>query len=449
MMKSGERMNYNLEIPCDVQHILDVLYENGYEGYMVGGCVRDLILNKKPNDYDITTNAEPDVVASLFDKVIATGLKHGTVTVVINKEQYEVTTYRRDGEYEDNRRPKNVEFVNDLKEDLSRRDFTINAMAYNNKEGLVDYYGGISDLNNKIIRTVGNPEKRFREDALRMMRAIRFAVQLDFKIDESVLKYIGVLNDNIEKISKERIREEFNKIILKNPKGVYLLNQCNLLKYISSDFDRICGNHVDNCDNTYDLFKHLIISSCHIEEKLYLRLTMLFHDIGEAYIDEKACNDYYHCLKSAEMSEKILRNLKYDNATIKKVKTLILYHHNILSDKFSIKKLLNCIGRDLFEDLIKVKRADIYAMNYEDKKQKIVEINEVEKKYHEIILENECFSIKDLNIDGKDLINAGVKKGKDIGEMLNYLLIKVMGKNDLNSKEKLLAMAAEKLNKNN
>lgn len=193
-------MNYNLEIPCDVQYILDVLYKNGYEGYMVGGCVRDLILGKKPNDYDITTNAEPDIVASLFEKVILTGLKHGTVTVVINNNQYEVTTYRMDGDYEDSRHPENVQFVNDIREDLSRRDFTINAMAYNNKNGLVDCFGGISDLNNKIIRTVGNPKKRFKEDALRMLRAVRFAVQLEFEIEEPVIESIIALGRTIENI---------------------------------------------------------------------------------------------------------------------------------------------------------------------------------------------------------------------------------------------------------
>ena len=204
-------MNYNLEMPYDVKYIIDVLYENGYEGYMVGGCVRDLILGKKPNDYDITTNAEPYIVASLFKKVILTGLKHGTVTVVINNNQYEVTTYRIDGDYEDSRHPKNVLFVNDITKDLSRRDFTINAMAYNDKKGLVDCFGGICDLNNRIIRTVGNPSNRFEEDALRMLRAIRFAIQLEFKIEETVLEAITVLKKNIGNISKERIREEFKK----------------------------------------------------------------------------------------------------------------------------------------------------------------------------------------------------------------------------------------------
>lgn len=170
-------MNYNLTMPSDVKYIINVLVKNGYEGYMVGGCVRDLIINREPNDYDITTNAKPETVVGLFDNVILTGLKHGTVTVVINNTKYEVTTYREDGEYKDNRRPESVKFVGDIKKDLSRRDFTINAMAYNQENGLVDYFNGVSDLQNGIIRTVGDPEKRFDEDSLRMLRAVRFAVQ--------------------------------------------------------------------------------------------------------------------------------------------------------------------------------------------------------------------------------------------------------------------------------
>lgn len=440
-------MNYNLEIPCDVQYILDVLYKNGYEGYMVGGCVRDLILGEKPNDYDIATNAEPDTVARLFQKVILTGLKHGTVTVVINNNQYEVTTYRMDGDYEDSRHPENVCFVNDIREDLSRRDFTINAMAYNHKNGLVDCFEGIADLNKKIIRTVGDPKKRFKEDALRMLRAVRFAVQLKFEIEEPVLESIITLSKTIENISKERIKEEFNKIIIKDPRGIELLHKCRLLEYILNDL-----NIVYNLYDNNELADHLINSCCNIENKLYLRLAMLFHDLGRFYADKEyeeknICNNEY-CLKSAQLAEKILRNLKYDKVTINKVKILILHHQDILTSRFSIKKLLNSIGADLFEDLIKVKRADIYALNYSDEKQKIDEINIIEKKYNQIISEKECFNLKALNINGEDLINIGVNKGKDIGIMLNYLLDEVMKNNSMNLKERLIAMACQKLNEN-
>ena len=458
-------MNYDLKIPYDVQYILDVLEENGYEAYMVGGCVRDLILDREPNDYDITTNARPDVVASLFDKVILTGIKHGTVTVVINKENYEVTTYRSDGEYEDSRHPEKVEFVNDIKEDLSRRDFTINAMAYNKKNGLIDYFNGIDDLNNKVIRTVGNPEKRFKEDALRMLRALRFAVQLDFEIDESILKSIKNLASNMKKISKERIREEFNKIILKNPRGIDYLGQCRLLSYVSDELEKAYVCYINEDGSRYDLYDHLIISSCNIEPKLYLRLAMLLHDISMTddelnYIEVKReevfkeSNNQYedrgnHSSVSARIAGNILKNLKYDNDTINKVKTLILYQHVTLNDKADIKKLLNCIGIDLFESLIKIKIAHIYADEIKDRKDALAKISVINKNYEEIILKNECFSMKELKINGKDLMNIGIKDGRKIGSILHFLLEKVIENNDLNSKEKLMAIAAEKFNKDN
>ena len=458
-------MNYDLKIPYDVQYILDVLEENGYEAYMVGGCVRDLILDREPNDYDITTNARPDVVASLFDKVILTGIKHGTVTVVINKENYEVTTYRSDGEYEDSRHPEKVEFVNDIKEDLSRRDFTINAMAYNKKNGLIDYFNGIDDLNNKVIRTVGNPEKRFKEDALRMLRALRFAVQLDFEIDESILKSIKNLASNMKKISKERIREEFNKIILKNPRGIDYLGQCRLLSYVSDELEKAYVCYINEDGSRYDLYDHLIISSCNIEPKLYLRLAMLLHDISMTddelnYIEVKReevfkeSNNQYedrgnHSSVSARIAGNILKNLKYDNDTINKVKTLILYQNVTLNDKADIKKVLNCIGTDLFESLIKIKIAHIYADEIKDRKDALAKISVINKNYQEIILKNECFSMKELKINGKDLMNIGIKDGRKIGSILHFLLEKVIENNDLNSKEKLMNIASEKFNKDN
>lgn len=463
--KSGESMNYNFEVPDDVQYILDTLYENGYEGYMVGGCVRDLILNREPNDYDITTNAKPDVVASLFDKVILTGIKHGTVTVVINKEQYEVTTYRNDGDYQDSRHPESVEFVNNIKEDLSRRDFTINAMAYNKKNGLVDYFNGIADLNNRIIRTVGNPEKRFKEDALRMLRALRFAVQLDFELDESILKTIKILGSSIENISKERIREEFNKIILKNPEGIDYLHQCRLLPYVSDELDKTYECSINVEGGSYDLYNHLIMSSCNIEGELYLRLAMLLHDISRVDVDlpsieEKnksvmkvIINEYEdtkgHSLSSAYIAEKILKNLKYDNDTINKVKTLILYHHVILKDKSDIKILLNYIGKELFEGILKVKLADINTDEFKSKKDEITKINIINKEYEQIISKNECFSMKNLKINGRDLIEIGIKDGRQVGSVLHYLLERVIGDNDLNSREKLLDMAYQKINEDN
>ncbi|MGN0145536.1 MAG: CCA tRNA nucleotidyltransferase [Clostridium sp.] len=442
-------MDYNLKMPCDVKYIIDVLKNNGYEGYMVGGCVRDLLLKREPNDYDITTNAKPEIVASLFDKVILTGLKHGTVTIILNNNQYEVTTYRMDGDYQDSRHPENVTFVNDIKEDLSRRDFTINAMAYNEENGLVDYFNGIEDLNNKIVRTVGDPVKRFNEDSLRMLRAVRFSVQLDFRIDKSTMEAVKKLSRKIQNISKERIREEFNKIIIKDPWGLKILHECRLLGYIVEELEKSYGLDQNNPYHIYDLFEHSIRSSCYIKDDLTLRLTMLLHDLGKLKtrtIDDKGISHYYgHAKESEHMAECILRNLKYDNNTISKVKKLIYYHDCEFKKKLSVKKIMNIIGAELFKDLMMVKRADISAQNPIYEKERICSLDNIEKIYNEIINEKECFQLKDLDISGNDLIELGVNKGRDIGIMLNFLLESVMKNNEYNSKENLIKLVNGKL----
>jgi tRNA nucleotidyltransferase (CCA-adding enzyme) len=356
-------MNVRIDIPEDVKFIIDTLINSGYEAYIVGGCVRDSILQKYPKDWDITTKANPEEVMKLFDKVVLTGLKHGTVTVMINNEGYEVTTYRTDGEYEDNRHPKEVKFVSSLKEDLARRDFTINAMAYSEKDGLVDYFGGIQDLNNKIIKTVGEPKKRFNEDALRMLRAIRFSAQLNFKIDENVLYMIKELKYNIKNISKERIREEFNKIVISNPRKIEILKECGILEYIIFGINEIYGFNQNNPYHIYDLYEHIIVATEAIEPILHLRLTVLLHDLGKAKTkttDENGISHYYaHPKESVKMAEHILKDLKYDNNIINKVLTLIQYHDCTLKSKLSVKRMLNKIGEELLRDLIKVQRADI------------------------------------------------------------------------------------------
>src|SRR5471030_2394585 len=319
-------MNMKIEIPKDVKFIICTLINNGYEAYVVGGCVRDSLLNKTPKDWDITTKPKPEEVIKLFDKVVLTGLKHGTVTVIINKYGYEVTTYRTDGEYEDNRHPKEVQFVSSLKEDLARRDFTINAMAYNEKDGLVDYFAGIQDLNDQIIKTVGEPKKRFDEDALRMLRAIRFSAQLNFKIDEIVLGTIKELKDNIKNISKERIREEFNKILISNPRKIEILKECEILEYIIPVINNIYNFNQNSPYHIYDLYNHMIAATEAIEPIIYLRLTMLLHDLGKIETkttDENGISHYYaHAKQSVEMAGNILTDLKYDNDTINKVLTL-------------------------------------------------------------------------------------------------------------------------------
>lgn len=441
-------MNVNISMPDEVKFILNTLSNKGYEAYIVGGCVRDSILNKQPKDWDITTKAKPEEVIKLFDKVILTGLKHGTVTVVINNEGYEVTTYRADGEYEDNRHPKEVKFVKSLKEDLARRDFTINAMAYNEEKGLVDYFNGIGDLHDKIIKTVGVPEERFNEDALRMLRAVRFSAQLDFNMDKDMIRAIKTLKNNIKNISKERIREEFNKILMNNPRKIDVLKDCEMLELIIPEIRSIYGFNQNNPYHIFDLYNHTLKAIEVIEQKLYLRLTMLFHDFGKIKTkttDENGISHYYnHSKESVELAKNILKELKYDNNTIDKVLTLIQYHDHSLKSKLSVKKLLNRIGEDIFRDLIKVQKSDILAQNPIYAKERLLNIINIESKLDLILEQNECFSLKDLNINGNELIELGFNKGKEIGEILNYLLEKVIENPELNNKDQLIKLAKER-----
>lgn len=432
-----------IKIPKDVEFILDKLNYIGYKAYVVGGCVRDSILNRKPKDWDICTNALPEVVVGLFDKTIPTGLQHGTVTVMINNEGYEITTFRIDGEYEDGRHPGAVEFTDDLILDLSRRDLTINAMAYNNKEGLVDPFGGVGDINNKMVRTVGHAYDRFNEDALRMLRAIRFSAQLGFVIDNEIIQTIKHLNNKLSMVSIERIRTEFEKILMSDVSRINDLIELGAMKYIIPELELCIGIEQDNPYHCFDVYKHILYATDYIDSVLYLKLTMLLHDICKPQceiIDENRIGHFYnHAELSFEKSIEILKRLKYDNDTIKKVSTLIKYHdREIAATKKSIRKLLNLIGENMFRDLLKVKYADIMAQNpdkFQDRMDKLVIIK---NKLNEIIEQNECVSFKDLKINGKDLIELGIAPGKEIGRLLNICLDKVLGNPELNNRKELL-----------
>lgn len=430
----------NENIPDNVKYIISTLEKEGFEAYIVGGCVRDMLLGTKPKDYDITTSAKPETVISLFHKVIPTGIKHGTVTVCLNNENYEVTTFRSEGNYKDGRHPDKVEFISNLKEDLARRDFTINAMAFNEKEGLKDYFHGLEDLNNKIIRTVGKADERFKEDALRMLRAIRFSAQLDFKINDDTLKSIKKLSHNINFISKERIREEFNKILIYNPEKINVLKECEILPLIIKNIEIIYDFDQNNKHHSYNLYDHTLISIKNINADLCLRLTMLLHDIGKTdtkTTDKNGVSHYYnHPKYSAQRAEAVLKDLKYDNKTVQKVVTLIKYHDEDVSTKVKIKKLLNKIGTENFEELISVKKADLYAKNNEYIESGMNNIKQAEKWCKEIIEGNECYSIKQMKITGNDIASFGVK-GKEIGIVLQLLLDKIIEEPSINNHEKL------------
>ncbi|CDM67719.1 poly(A) polymerase [Clostridium bornimense] len=437
----------NINIPSTVSNIIKILESHGFEAYVVGGCVRDSILGRVPNDWDITTDALPEKVMEVFKDigatVVPTGIKHGTVTVIINNDSYEITTYRIDGEYKDSRRPEEVIFTSKLQEDLARRDFTINAMAFNPKEGLKDYFNGIDDLKERKIKTVRNPMDRFEEDALRMLRAIRFSAQLTFDIEEETIEAIKKLSSNIKNISVERIREEFNKIILSdNPRSIYDLYEYGLLENFLPEFQFAINTKQNNPHHIYTVGEHIIKSMENIDKELILRLTMLLHDIGKPKTittDENGIDHFYnHPLVSKDMAEDILRRMKYDNNTIAKVLLLVQYHDQRVNSKKSIRKLLSKVEEENFNDLIKVWIADIKAQNPKFIEEKIDAINSIKDKLKEIIESNQCFSLKDLAISGKDLIKLGIKPGKEIGMILNKLLEEVIESPDKNEKEKLI-----------
>ena len=438
-------------IPQDVKYIIDTLTDYDYEAFIVGGCVRDSILKRQPNDWDITTNALPLDVISLFKnkgfKVIETGLKHGTVTILINGEGFEVTTYRIDGEYSDNRRPDNVEFTKKLKEDLSRRDFTINAMAYNDIVGLVDYFEGLKDLKNKIIRCVGNPLDRFNEDALRMMRAIRFSCQLGFELEQNVIDSIIELSDNLKNISKERINDELCKILISSHSsdGICHLIQTGLMNNIISELIPCLRFEQHNKHHDKDIFWHILSVVENIPPKLELRLSALLHDIGKPRcftVGEDGQGHFVqHHKVSADMGREILTRLKFDNKTIDKVCVLV-YEHMSRYDKLrtpNTKKFINRVGIDNLNDLFELQIADIKgcAKEYQD----FSNVIKLKEECQRILFEKQPLLVKDLKINGNDLIQLGFKQGKEIGETLNKLLEMVLENPELNNKEFLIKEA--------
>jgi len=442
----------NIKIPSDVSKILAVLNSHGYEGHIVGGCVRDSILNKTPNDWDICTNCTPEKMMDIFSsfKVIPTGLKHGTVTVVINEENYEVTTYRIDGEYTDGRHPEKVIFTNQLKEDLKRRDFTINAMAYSYKVGLIDYYGGIEDILNKKIKCVGDPLERFSEDYLRILRAIRFSAQLGYILDDDTFKAIKELSKNITDISVERIREELNKIVMSDipSKGLKLLCTTNILKYIMPELEMCVGFNSHNLNNDKDMFNHILSVVDNTENDLILRLSALFLHIRKCEtgtLDENGIGSFYkHNIRNSEITEQIMKRLKYDNKSIEQVVGLVI--ENIsecenVEDK-AIKKLINRIGVNNIDRLFKLQIADIKTTT---KGNYVINILRIKSRVERILNEKQPLSIKDLKISGSDLMDLGVGQGKQIGIILNELMEIILENPELNRKDSLIEIVIKKL----
>ena len=393
-----------MEIPQAVERIIQTLEENGFEAFAVGGCVRDTLLGRTPEDWDITTSAQPEEVKKLFRRTIDTGIQHGTVTVLENRTGYEVTTYRIDGIYEDGRHPKSVEFTSDLLEDLKRRDFTINAMAYSHKTGIIDAFGGMEDLKNGMIRCVGCARDRFTEDALRILRAIRFSAQLGFSVEEKTLEAVAEIAPNLIHVSKERIQVELTKLLCSShPERMAMVFEQGLAPFLSSHFSGIEKPDRESTNRLSDQFS------------------------GEKYVRWAA---FLRCLIPADAA-RILKELKMDNDTISRVKILTEWWKvAIEAEKYSIRKVMSQMPAELFDALLDFRR----AAGTESREQ----WEQLKFLTEEIRQSGDWISLKMLAVTGADLIAAGVKPGRELGEMLNHMLEDVLQYPEHNTKEYLL-----------
>lgn len=435
-------------LPEKVNIILNTLYKNGFEAYVVGGCVRDSLLGAVPNDWDICTNARPEEIKNCFKNfnTFDAGIKHGTISVVLGKEIFEVTAYRIDGEYSDNRHPESVTFTSDILKDLARRDFTVNSMAYNEKSGLKDPFGGRLDLENKIIKCVGNPDKRFSEDALRIIRALRFASAYGFSFENKTSKSICKNAALLKNISSERIASELDRLlcgkgvenILNNYRDVFAVIIPEIVP--TFDFEQYTKHH------NRDVWRHTTHAVASIDATALLRMTMLLHDLGKPNACKRdsdgTCHFKGHPKYSAEFAVTILHRLKYPTHFIEACLKLIIYHDvRFHGTKRQVKHIMNAIGEDNTELLFKVQRADILAQSDYMQKEKLGAVDLAEAMYKETLKEQSCFTLKQLAVNGNDLINIGITDGKQIGKILRYLLSMVIDEKIQNEKSALLKQA--------
>ncbi len=422
-----------INLPQEVIEIIEKLNQNSFEAYVVGGALRDTILNKSPSDYDIATSANYEQIQEVFKEydIIPYGLKHGTIILRVNNHNFEITTFRG----------------NSLKEDLSLRDFTINSLAYSINEGLIDYVGAYQDIENKIIKINGNDDTVLKNDPLRILRAIRFASTLSFKIEENTKNYLLKNYYLLDNVAKERIREEFIKILCSNDGVKYLDEYFDIFAYLIKELRPLKGFNQNNPYHYLDVWEHTLCVIKNVECDEELKLAALFHDIGKpcVYSEKNGIGHFYnHPTFSKQIAERNLTNLIFDNKTINNVLILIEYHDYYFNSKKHIKKLLNLIDNDLFEKLIKLKKADVIAQSpkYIDR---LKTLDEILNEYKNIINNKECFLLKDLKINGNDLITLGFN-GKDIGEILDKVLKKVINE-ELENDKTVLIKYVSKLNK--
>ncbi len=452
----------DIRMPKGAEKIINILNDAGYEAYIVGGCVRDAVLGEEPSDWDITTSAKPMEVKALFHRTFDTGIEHGTVTVRMYHESYEVTTYRLDGVYLDHRRPEGVTFTASLEEDLKRRDFTINAMAYHPEKGLVDLFGGMEDLEAGIIRCVGDPKQRFDEDALRMLRAVRFAAKLSteekrFEIHEDTKQAILAQARFLQDISAERIREELTKLICSDhPERLEDAYKLGITAQVLPEFDRMMETGQNNIHHIYDVGHHTIAVMQAVDPTPVLRYAALLHDSAkpdckttdEREVDgKKISQDHFkgHPQLGKEKARLVLRRLKMDNATRERVERLVEWHdYGLKGDiqtKRALRRGLHKMGPDLFDDYMQLRRADIAGQSSRGREKSLEICAHMETMYREIMEEGEALNIADLKIGGKDLMDIGIPAGPKLGETLKELLDRVLEDPTKNERETLLELA--------
>lgn len=411
-----------IQIPSHVEYIIGKLNQNGYEAFAVGGCVRDTLLGRTPGDWDITTSARPEQVKALFRRTIDTGIQHGTVTVMLERTGYEVTTYRIDGEYEDGRHPRQVEFTSDLLEDLKRRDFTINAMAYSHETGIVDAFGGMEDLEKRVIRCVGDPMERFEEDALRILRAIRFSAQLDFSIEEKTREAITRIAPNLAKVSRERVQMELTKLLCSDhPEQIRQVYETGISRYVSEEFSCLPWEKAEISPalpkEKYVRWAAFLRCACPTEQDFWQTDLSCEKAAGKNFCEERE--------KAVRAGGKILRDLKLDNETIGRVKTLTSWcGEKLLPEAPSVRRAMSKMEPEVWDALVELNQ-------YGD---------EILCLTKEIRAAGDCLDLKHLAVNGRDLMSAGVRPGKDMGEILNRMLQEVLERPENNQKEILMSM---------
>ncbi len=437
-----------IQLPPKVKYLTDRLEKSGFSAFAVGGCIRNSLLGIPPKDWDICTSAAPEDIKRCFAdlKTIDIGIRHGTVAVLLDGEKYEITTYRIEGVYSDNRRPDSVSFTDDVKLDLARRDFTVNAMAYNEKSGLVDPFGGREDLKSNLLRCVGDPDRRFKEDALRIMRALRFASVYGFEIEQKTSDAVHRNRELLLFIAVERIREELIGLLCGKNVERILNDYRDVLAVFIPELSECFDFDQRNKHHRFDVFRHIAHSVSVVKNDPLLRLTMLFHDIGKpraCTTDENGCCHFKrHQRISADMSITIMRRLRFSCTEIDDVIKLIDYHDVRFSgSKSQVKRLMRVLGADLTKDLFEIQRADILSQSDYLREQKLAAVSRAEEQFEEIIEDKEIYQLKALAVNGDDLISAGIADGRTIGCVLTMLLDNVIDGIAENNKNDLLKLA--------